>query len=383
MARTGSLTTAAEAIRAISAFGLEEEEPGSVALPGQGFEAFLSELEVGRLTGLAVAAYEGGLVELEDGQAEALYERQRDVMVWALGLEWTLLRLAAAFADARVPVVVLKGPALAHTVFTDPAWRPFGDLDLLVRTRDWRTACEVLAANGCRRRLPEPGRGFDERFGKAATHVNDLRQEIDLHRTLVLGPFGLWMDPEELFVGTATFELGGRKLRRLDDTGLFVHACIHVALGLQEPLPMMVRDVAQVAAVGRVDWFRVEDLARRWHLAPVFRHAMAMAWERLGTVWNAHAQRVLAVEPTSTERKALEAYVSPRRGRGGTALSTIRAIPGFRAKATYLRTMAFPVREFLAARDATANGGSYRRRLATPLHWWGGVVRAYTKGRSG
>ncbi len=40
--------------------------------------------------------------------------------------------LAALAAGAEIPVIVLKGAALAQTVYPDPALRPMGDLDLLV-----------------------------------------------------------------------------------------------------------------------------------------------------------------------------------------------------------------------------------------------------------
>ena len=47
-------------------------------------------------------------------------------------LRTTLLR----FAEASVPVIVLKGAALATLVYPSPALRPMRDIDLLVHRRD-------------------------------------------------------------------------------------------------------------------------------------------------------------------------------------------------------------------------------------------------------
>ena len=55
-------------------------------------------------------------------------------------LRATLLR----FAEASVPVIVLKGAALATLVYPSPALRPMGDLDLLVHRGDRERVDEVL-----------------------------------------------------------------------------------------------------------------------------------------------------------------------------------------------------------------------------------------------
>jgi hypothetical protein len=277
-----------------------------------------------------------------------------------------------------VGFVVLKGPALAHSVYPDPSWRSFADLDLLVRTEDWRRALGVLAELGCTRRLPEPRPGFDERFGKAATHRTPEGEEIDLHRTLVLGPFGLWIRPEELFGRTAAFEVGGRGLPRLDGAGLLLNACVHAALGQRRPFLQTVRDVAQVAAVAEIDWEALGRWARDWRLGAVLRHAFAQASEALGTPWPVGAREALAREPSRREARLLAAYTGRGRDRGGTALATLHAIPGLRSKAAYLRALLLPDRRFVVARSGNGGGRGYVRRWVVALKWAGAV-----QGRTG
>ncbi len=59
-----------------------------------------------------------------------------------------LFRIAAAFRAAELPLVSLKGPALAQMAYGDFTLREFGDLDLLVRVADFSEAAKVLKQLG-------------------------------------------------------------------------------------------------------------------------------------------------------------------------------------------------------------------------------------------
>jgi hypothetical protein len=339
-------------LRRVVSFGLGEPAPEPMDLREGIWGSALAGLVREKLTGIAVAALQNGALRLSDEEAAQLLDRHQTVMRHALTLERRLLRLARAFEDEGLELIVLKGPAVAHTMYPDPSWRPFGDLDILVRSGDWRRACSLLSELGYRRKFPEPRPGFVERFGHTAAHVADDGLEVDLHRRLVGGPFGLWMEPEELFDHTEVFELGGRVLRRLDDTALLMHAFVHASLGHRPPLLLSLRDIAQVASGGAIDRARLEDWGRRWKLAVVYRHASHQVSRTLG----ARVPEALAPgpdgKPLRRERRALEAYTTVRRNRGGKALSSLRAIRGFRDKAAYVSGLLFPGREFLEVRSA-------------------------------
>src|SRR5438874_777082 len=190
------------------------------------------------VTGLAMAAVEAGHVQLTDRQATELLEAHREAMFAPLAVERGLLELAPAFESSNIDFIVLKGPAVAHTVYPDPSWRYFGDLDLLVRGQDWSRASGLLGELGFERSVPDPRPGFVERFGGASAHRHPSGVEVDLHRTLVLGPFGLWMETDRLFDSSMGFRVADRTFRRLDDPSLLLHACIHASLGARPPLPV-------------------------------------------------------------------------------------------------------------------------------------------------
>jgi hypothetical protein len=56
--------------------------------------------------------------------------------------------LAPALAAEGVPWLVVKGAALAHTLYADPAERPLADLDIRVRPADYEATKRALARAG-------------------------------------------------------------------------------------------------------------------------------------------------------------------------------------------------------------------------------------------
>jgi len=63
-------------------------------------------------------------------------------------MERQLRHLTAAFLEAGVRMIVLKGPALARMVYPDPALRPGSDLDILVHPKEMTRSKEILAQLG-------------------------------------------------------------------------------------------------------------------------------------------------------------------------------------------------------------------------------------------
>jgi hypothetical protein len=360
------------AIHRIAAFGLRQKraeaaDPRVEPAP-KDWSSFCNTLIQQRLTGLAIAAIEEGILICTDEQETQLVEHHRRTMINTLIIESTLIRLTDAFTKSGLAFVVLKGPAFAHAYYPDPSWRPFVDLDILVKTSDWQYTCALLAELGFVRKLPEPRAGFDERFGKAAEFKGSNGAELDLHRTLVVGPYGRWIDMDILVEHTARLTLGGRDLRRFDDAAALINACAHASLGSRPPLLLPLRDVVQIAAEGTVDWALVREWMDRWRMTEVVRHVLANAARYLNVALPQELCELIGHEPKERDRRILEAYTSCRRGRGGTELGLIRAIPGITGKIAYARSLLFPSREFLAAR-AGGSKPSYAARLSIPLRW--------------
>jgi len=57
-------------------------------------------------------------------------------------------RLLEAFADAGVPVILLKGAALAHLIYPGPELRPMADIDVLINPADAERAVAIARGLG-------------------------------------------------------------------------------------------------------------------------------------------------------------------------------------------------------------------------------------------
>jgi hypothetical protein len=330
--------------------------------PAADWEQLRGRIVANRLTGLAVASWGAGTLLLSEAQAEDLLERHREAMVWSLLLEQRLLRIRDRFVSDDIPFVVLKGPAVAHTAYPDPSWRSFADLDLLVPAGYLRRACSSLRVMGFSRLSPELRRGFDERFGKAITHRGPDRIDVDLHRTLAAGPFGVRIDAHVLHTSTDTFELAGTTMRRLDDTGLLLHSCIHAALGDDPPSLHAIRDVVQTAALPGVSWEWFAEQVERWRLVAVVDRAFGLVRRTLGITIDAAGE--LALRPAPDEVRLVGAYRRAERTSGSLTLETFRAIDGWGSKAAFARSVALPSRSFVRASIRPHAGEGYGTRWA-------------------
>jgi hypothetical protein len=288
------------------------------------------------------------------GQHDDVREAARARAKVDLSLEHELLVVVEALEDAGVSCRVLKGPAWAHSVYPDPSWRGFGDVDLLVRGDDWYRVIDVLQAEGYRRTLPELRPGFDRRFGKDATLVARSGWQVDLHRRLVFGPFGLWADEGDLFARPIALSIGGVTMATLNEEASFLHACYNAALADDPPRLIAVRDVCQVALAGSPEPSMVEEMARRWRAPAVIARALTLVADLLGQeLWRLPiAAPFVTHRATVRERALVASYRGP--GRGYTSqLATVIAVTGTRQRLAYLRALARPQPDYLLARGSS------------------------------
>ncbi len=338
-------------LAAIGAYGLPAEaELPPAPLDPPGWTAFLAGVVEQRLTGLAVVAADAGDLVLTDEQREQLESEHWHAMAQVLGLERQLLRIAGSLESVGIAFRVLKGSAVAHLDYDDPSLRSFGDCDILVHPHDLDRAHRQFESLGYSRNYPAAADGFDERFGKGATYVEaDGGSELDVHRTLAMGPFGLSIDLEQLWAAPRRFAVGGRELTALGPEQRFLHACFHATVG--NPLDRLQphRDVAEMLLHGSVDMDRVVQLAEGWQTGALVSRAVTRTWDMWGigdepplVAWS----RRRAV--TAREERRLAVY---RRDASYTAkcVECLAVIPRWRDRAAFVRYLAFPDPRFVGA----------------------------------
>ena len=177
-----------------------------------------------------------------------------------------LARILRLLGDAGIPVMPLKGTALAESLYGDPALRVLADIDVLVSTRQTAEAFRLLQSSGYKSEFTHP-RLLDlvVRYGTdcmmRAQQDPNCSYELELHCGLLWGgPLErelleeVWSDAvRKSFYGVPAFALGAE----WEFLYLAVHAAQHGWLSLKWYV-----DLDRLCRRGGIDWKKVNDKAK-------------------------------------------------------------------------------------------------------------------------
>jgi len=213
-----------------------------------------------------------------------------------------LASILEALSDAEIPVVVLKGAALASTLYPSIGLRPMGDIDLLVPQARLPEALACLKALGYSELIPAMAPGLNRIVGR---HVGldggrDIPLHVEVHWTLAAGEHDrhapsmawFWRQTEEW-----KLEGGGWKgesiLRspssvfQLTPTAHLLYLAAHLALqhGVAQAQPIWFYDLdLLVRRQGdRLDWDELLRRAQEFRWAAALHAALQGAQDRFGT----------------------------------------------------------------------------------------------------
>lgn len=199
-----------------------------------------------------------------DPLVSRMNERQRVSWYWSTQLMMRLKAVLATLAAAGIETILLKGLPLALAYYDAPDLRPIGDLDVMIRHRDWTTAIGVLTAAGWQ---AEEG---DADPLRRSTHAVAFRDragfEIDLHLSI----FHECIEPEKLepfWRGSVPLVRGNITSQMLCPADQLLHCLAH---GLRANDISPVRWVADAVTILRrepgMDWPRLLDQTQRLRL---------------------------------------------------------------------------------------------------------------------
>jgi hypothetical protein len=301
------------------------------------------------LTLLADAVAEGAR-QVDDAEREVLQQAVAAELLASVALERDLLAVADVLEHERVPYRVLKGAANAHLDYPDPAWRLFGDIDVAVPGGHLELAKAALEARGFQRLAAERRAGFDARFEKSILLlVPSTAHELDLHRSLISGPFGHHADPNEMFDTVEHFTLGGRTLPALGREERFVHACVTATVSDPRPRIRPARDVVQQLVHPALHPDRALAVAHRWGMGVLVARALTHALDTLAVdVENPLASWARTYRPSRAEQRRLRCYVGVGSSYVRRVVGSLRELPDARARAGYALAMVRPERDAVA-----------------------------------
>lgn len=218
---------------------------------------------------LSAAAAEGmtGLL------ARAAERVPRALRVQALGMEARaarmiaeLARIARAFDEAHIPLLVFKGAVLAQQLYGDPGSRAFSDVDIIADPASADAAEALLRGLGYREVEPldDAQRRINRRFAGESLFIDDAREGAsgvlaDFHWRFSNIQFPLRIEFAEAWERRQTVAVDGHPFATLGETDLVVLTCSHAAKHLWHRLELL----AQISALTRreIDWPAVEQLA--------------------------------------------------------------------------------------------------------------------------
>jgi hypothetical protein len=142
----------------------------------------------------------------------------------------SIAEILRRFMGDRLEIILLKGAALARTVYHDPALRPFADIDLLVPEKRIDDAKETLLGLDYEIAHELLSEEFNRKYHNNLPFVRRLPQpvHVELHWRLS-DPFSLTVfDHDSLFQRARRLEMAGGVARVLEQEDQFVYLAAHL-----------------------------------------------------------------------------------------------------------------------------------------------------------
>ena len=196
-----------------------------------------------------------------------------------------LVEVLDALGSRGIEPIILKGAALALTVYEEPSLRPMRDLDLLVRVDALAGAREALLQLGYATQGGPATRWEEENL---LAHLIDLtapgRLPVEIHFRLFPRAQPLFPEEERVWDRAAPFSVEGRKALRLAPSDELMYLCGHLRKHAQseyrlvwfcdiaaldgqiQPEARAAFDAAMAAHPERVELENVLRTARIWFL---------------------------------------------------------------------------------------------------------------------
>ncbi len=189
-------------------------------------------------------------------------------------------RILRLLSDAGMPVMPLKGIALAESLYGDAAFRACADIDVLVPPRYAIAAFHLVVSSGYQPEFTEP-RLLDltVRYGRdfmMMTRQDSARAyTLELHCGLVWGgPLECeWLEEIWSVAGRITFH--GVSTFTLSPEWEFLYLAVHAARHGGPSLKWIV-DLDRLCRQGTIDWKKVNEKARWLGWDPAVRSTLAV-----------------------------------------------------------------------------------------------------------
>ena len=265
----------------------------------------------------------------------------RDRAVTAMLFEAEARRVLAVLGEAAIPLLLLKGSALAYWLYATPYLRDCADIDLLFRSRaDAEHAAALLAPHGYE--LEHPASDLAYEMPCYLKREGVRRLELDMHWRLSNAPFlANTFAFEELLARSISVSRLGPHARGLSPPDALIHACMHRALNLffeadGDRLKWLYDIHLLCASLASLEWTALLEACRGRGLHGICLDGIEAASAEFGTVVPAGMLDALSAGAASERLDA-------KRLRSWTYLHVLnlKALPNLRTRVRWIGEQVF------------------------------------------
>ena len=373
-------------------------------------EALLQVAETERLGALLYQVVRGQNL-LPPAVEEALHAARLTTALRDRFLREELATILERLAAQGVEVLLLKGAALAQTVYGGAGLRPMGDLDLLVHADAVQPALGTLAELGYRRvgREVRPGADLVYESHVRLDKTGLVYLAVEVHWSLFDSPYYQQTLPMAWFWDTALAiqmagphlstdrsgadctdgmgpgrdmghaaceEIGNTPAWVLGPEAQILHLCGHLVVqhGDEEPRLLWLHDVAEVLVHYRdqLDWQELLKRAQDCALVLPLQRVLGQVAAEWGAPVPAGALAQLnALRPAQAEMQVVAWRTAAERPVAQRFWSDVASMSGWRQRLHYAWIQLFPSAAYMQERYGI------RHRLLVPLYypyrWWVGL----------
>ncbi|MBA3015749.1 MAG: nucleotidyltransferase family protein [Proteobacteria bacterium] len=317
---------------------------------------------------------EGALKNLHQSLTEPLSRKYYATGATAAFYASQLRDLLPRCQAVGLPVIILKGAALAELYYPNPALRAMSDIDILVKSEDLDALNLIFSKIGYKTesQRPEGHRDKPERYLTTRIYRRQDKEGLPFHvHTHLLNstiPNDYFLDNfpiAPLWKAAQPVKIAGTKALVLDPRHQVLHLAEH-SLRVTHSLTKLhyLYDIDQVVrnSEKKIDWQVLCREAEHWQMGSFLYYPLSLASEWINTPVPLSALTRLQPEAGLLERFFHTLLANNIRQPGLSYLLHLSRQPSFKRQLAFVARTAFPPRHILA------------RRSGIPLDQVGAVV---------
>ncbi|MEM7342775.1 MAG: nucleotidyltransferase family protein [Chloroflexota bacterium] len=212
-------------------------------------------------------------------ELQALYVRHRHASQTRMTIA---LEVMSAYETQKIDVLWLKGFALAHLVYPEPALRPMRDMDLLVAPEQAILAQQTLTSIGFEAPLPSTSHLPSKHLEAATLQREGFTISIEVHHNAFHDDFYASLSVPELSGPPLAFQIGNKTAYTLGYEDMLWHLCGHI-VNIAHPVKLIwISDIVRFAEMfkTKIDWDQVRvQYPNILHMLSLFHTMMPLSAE--------------------------------------------------------------------------------------------------------